>query len=375
MSSPAAVAVESRLYDALAILRVVVLLNAIGLNVYRRDNFDHPTAAVVCVGVMVLWTGVAIAAYRRPRFRTALLLVVDLALAVGLILITPEVKGADFRATIPGAWIIGALLAWSAHYRWLGGAVAGTVLALADVARRQDLHQSDYGNAFLLVLAGTIVGFLCGSLQRMATEREVAERAAAMATERLRLARVVHDGVLQTLSLVQRRGREWGGEAARLGELAGEQERELRRLVQAQQAHPLTDDVVDLTAAVAELERLPGVTVSTSGVPVELPASVAGELLAAVRACLDNVRRHVGEDARAWVLLQAGPDQVEVSVRDEGPGIPAGRLEDAVAAGRLGVSGSIRGRIEDLGGTAELTTGSFGTEWELVVPRTSRVGP
>jgi signal transduction histidine kinase len=61
-----------------------------------------------------------------------------------------------------------------------------------------------------------------------------------------------------------------------------------------------------------------------------------------------------------------------VSVRDEGPGIPAGRLDAAAADGRLGVTESIRGRIKDLGGHAELTTGSYGTEWELTVPRGER---
>jgi signal transduction histidine kinase len=59
-------------------------------------------------------------------------------------------------------------------------------------------------------------------------------------------------------------------------------------------------------------------------------------------------------------------------VRDDGPGIPAGRLEEAAAQGRLGVTGSIRGRLADLGGTAVLTTGDFGTEWELLVPLGSR---
>jgi signal transduction histidine kinase len=68
------------------------------------------------------------------------------------------------------------------------------------------------------------------------------------------------------------------------------------------------------------------------------------------------------------VLLEAFDDRVVVSVRDEGPGIPEGRLEQAAAEGRLGVRESIRGRIADLGGTAELSTGSFGTEWEFVVP-------
>ncbi|MFI5426844.1 hypothetical protein [Aeromicrobium sp. UC242_57] len=60
---------------------------------------------------------------------------------------------------------------------------------------------------------------------------------------------------------------------------------------------------------------------------------------------------------------------VELSVRDDGPGIPPGRLEEAASHGRLGVAESIRGRLEALGGTAELTTGTFGTEWELVVAR------
>jgi signal transduction histidine kinase len=117
------------------------------------------------------------------------------------------------------------------------------------------------------------------------------------------------------------------------------------------------------------LEARPGVDVVTAG-KVELPAAVATELTAVVAACLDNVARHVGSDARAWVLLEGFPDRVAISVRDEGPGIPEGRLERAEADGRLGVSQSIRGRIADLGGTATLTTGADGTEWELVVPRT-----
>ena len=73
---------------------------------------------------------------------------------------------------------------------------------------------------------------------------------------------------------------------------------------------------------------------------------------------------------RPGCCSQALPDSVELSVRDEGPGIPAGRLESAAAEGRLGVAESIRGRVADLGGTAELVTGSFGTEWEISVPRT-----
>ncbi len=368
-SSPAATAVESRLFRALAVLRAVVLVNTVAVSAYRADTFGRPSAAVAGLGLMVLWSGLATWAYAEPRRRTWPLLVADLGVAVALLLGTPLVKGDDVGGSLPGYWVIAPLVAWAVRYRWLGGTFAGVLLAGADLVR-QDIDTSDYGNAFLLVLGGAIVGFMCSSLYEMATEREAAERAAAVAAERARLARAVHDGVLQVLALVQRRGRELGGEAAELGRLAGEQERELRALIRAQDdaAGPRAGGTVDLAAALARLEGRGHVTVSTPGAPVELAAPVADELVAAVGACLDNVRRHVGEDAPAWVLLQALPDRVEVCVRDAGPGIPAGRLVEATAQGRLGVSESIRGRLTALGGTAELVTGASGTEWELVVP-------
>lgn len=367
-SLPTARAVENQLYAVLAIVRVVLLINSVALNIYRRDNYEHPMAAVACIAVMVLWTGVAYVLYGRPACRTVTLLVFDLALAVALMLLTPLVKGEEFRATIPGFWVGAALLAWAIRFGWSGGLLAGLVLAVADLLPRELVRQSDIGNAFLLVLSGTIVGYLSGSLQTMAAERAAAERAASVAAERERLARAVHDGVLQVLALVQRRGREAGGDMAALGELAGEQERQLRQVIRTQDTVALDVGTVDLAAELARLEDIPGVTVSTPGQPVECAAGIALEVAAAVRACLDNVRVHVGDSAQAWVLLQAQPHQIEVSVRDDGPGIAAGRLEVAAEQGRLGVASSIRGRIEDLGGTAELATGTFGTEWAFTIP-------
>jgi signal transduction histidine kinase len=367
------VAVKDQLFRAMAVLRVILALNAVGLNAYRADNFRHPAAGIACVAVLVAWTAVATWAYDDPRRRTRLLLVADLAVAVGLVLVSPAVKGEGLHASVPGFWVMGALLAWAVHYRVVGGLVAGACLALADLSIRTELTQTNYGNIFLLLIGGPIVGFMCHSLQRMAAERDEAERAAAAATERARLARAVHDGVLQVLALVQRRGAELGGEAAELGRLAAQQEAALRTLIRQQDAvvaapgaHAST---ADLTAALFRLEAERRVTVAAPSLPVLLPGPVVDELVAVVRACLDNVAAHVGADAPAWVLLEALPDRVQVSVRDEGPGIADGRLAEAARDGRLGVSESIRGRIDDLGGTAHLTTGSFGTEWELSVPR------
>ncbi|MGH3360841.1 MAG: MacS family sensor histidine kinase [Nocardioides sp.] len=373
-TSPAAIAVEDGLCRALVVLRVAVLVNAVALNVFRADNFAHPRLGVVAVLAMVAWSGFAIWAYADHSRRTAPLLLADLAVALALLLASPLVKGEDMRATVPGFWVMAALLAWAVHWRWQGGLVAGAALALADVAVRDQVTQANYGNIFLLLIGGPIVGYMCQLLQQMAAQRELAERAAAAAGERARLARAVHDGVLQVLALVQRRGGEIGGDAAELGRLAGEQESALRSLIRQQDAlvDPSTSSAVDLTPALTALGRTATVSVATPSTPVLLPAPVVEEVVAVVSACLDNVARHVGASAPAWVLLEALPDRIELSVRDEGPGIPAGRLDAAAAEGRLGVSESILGRVRDLGGTASLSTGSFGTEWELTIPRRPR---
>jgi signal transduction histidine kinase len=360
------------MFRAVAVLRVLLLLNAVALNLYRRDNFQQPTAGLVLVLVMVLWTAVAIWAYADRRRRRPPLLLVDLAMAVAMIALTPWVKGAGFNATVGGYWVVGALIAWAVHWRLVGGAIAAIAICSADLLTRQDVDQTNYGNVFLLLIGGLVVGYLVDLLQRLAVARDVAERETAVAGERARLARAVHDGVLQVLALAQRRGAEAGGDPE-LGRLAGEQEVALRSLIRQQDAlsTPGDDADVDLGPLLEALTllRSPRVSVATPGTPVTMPSYVATEVEAAVRACLDNVARHVGEDAPAWVLVEDLGDRVVVSIRDEGPGIPEGRLGEAERQGRLGVSGSIRGRVADLGGTVELTTGPSGTEWELTVPR------
>lgn len=373
-SAPAAVAVEDRLFRALAVLRVVITLNAVGLNIFRRDNFDHPNWAVVVVLCMLAWTGFAIWAYAERSRRVPALLIADLATAVAALLLTPLVKGEGFNATIPGYWVMVVVLAWALHWRWVGGLLAAAAITASDVSIRSDFSQTNYGNLFLLMIGGPIVGYMSEQLQRTAVERDRAERAAAAAEERARLARVVHDGVLQVLALVQRRGAEIGGDTAELGRLAGDQEVALRSLIKRHDAafREVPESVtVDLAEQLDLLEghRPPQVNVATPGTSVVVPAHVGSELLAVVRACIDNVARHVGESASAWVLLEDLGDSVVVTVRDDGPGIPSGRLEEAASDGRLGVSESIQGRMRDLGGTADLSTGSFGTEWELTVPR------
>jgi signal transduction histidine kinase len=279
------------------------------------------------------------------------------------------VKDPGYHSTIPGYWVIAAMFAWAIHWRALGGFVAAVLLSVTDVVTRHYVDETVYGNLFLLLIGGPIVGLMADSLMRSAARTAVADRAAAAAAERTRLARVVHDGVLQVLALVQRRGPELGPDGSELGRLAAEQEQALRALIRQQDAVGPTPGVVDLVGELSALERRAGVSVAAPSSGVLLEKAAADEVVAVVSSCLDNVVAHVGPSAPAWVLLEATPEELLVTVRDEGPGIPPGRLEEAEREGRLGVASCIRGRVSELGGTATLTTGSYGTEWELSFPR------
>ena len=133
---------------------------------------------------------------------------------------------------------------------------------------------------------------------------------------------------------------------------------------------------LDLSALLGRLAG-PRVTLSGPGEPVTLPGPVAREVVAAVGAALDNVRAHGGpgadgQGARAWILVEDEADEVIVTVRDDGPGIPEGRLEEARRAGRLGVAHSIQGRLRDVGGSVDVVSiPGQGTEVEMRVPRTA----
>ncbi|MGA8993274.1 MAG: DUF5931 domain-containing protein, partial [Nocardioidaceae bacterium] len=372
--------VHTTLFRALAVLRVVVAVYAVVLNSLRWREFERPLVAAAVVAVIVVWTVVAAWAYDASARRTLLLLVVDLGIAAATLLATPVVLSQQMldrnASTLPSFWVMVAVLAWSVLRGWVAGLTVAVLVSALDLSVRTSPTGTTWGNIFLLLLAAGVVGYSADSIRRASEARAEAERVAAVLGERARLARAVHDGVLQVLALVQRRGVELGGPAADLGRLAGEQEHALRALVQGTAmvaGAAAGDGTADLTEALTRLSS-PAVTVSAPAEPVRLPSPVATELVAAVRACLDNVARHAGPQAHAWVLLEAwgpqGAGEVVVTVRDDGVGIAAGRLAEAVEEGRLGVSGSVRGRLADLGGRAALTTApGQGTEWELTVPR------
>jgi signal transduction histidine kinase len=222
----------------------------------------------------------------------------------------------------------------------------------------------------LLLIAGGVGGYVV----RLGLQaEEAAERAArrdAAVSERERIARGIHDSVLQVLTLVSSRGQALGGEAAELGQLAAAQEAALRWLLSSDDPGDAGTELLDVRGLLEPFGAA-RVKISCPATPVLLERHAAQALSGATAEAIDNVRRHAGADVRAWVLLEDDGSQVVVSVRDEGADFPDGRLAEAALSGRLGVSHSIVGRLKDAGGSACVTSApGQGTEVELRVPRT-----
>jgi signal transduction histidine kinase len=371
-TGPASTGEPEVLWRALWVARVVLFGYAVAVNVAHRQEYQRPAVAWAVLGVLAMWTGAAPWLYARSGFRRSVLTVVEFTLAGGALLLTPWAQGSaalesDIQS-LPSFWIAAPVLAAAIQWEWRGGLLGASIEGALDLGIRSEPTGTTISNIFLLVVAGLIVGYASSLVRSSTRERAAAAAAGAATVERERLQRAVHDGVLQTLSYIQRRGAEIGGQAKELAELAGEQEEALRGLVSGVAAAAPSAELHDV-AALLHLHAGTAVSVATPGVPVPLPAHAATELVAAVRAALDNTARHaVG--ASAYVLLEDEGKDVVVSVGDDGPGIPAGRLEEAIAAGRMGVAHSIRTRLTELGGSAELTSApGAGTEWELRVPR------
>jgi signal transduction histidine kinase len=326
--------------------------------------------------VMTGWTAFIVWAYGRPAGRGRWLLAADVAVAAALVLSTKWIDTAarihGGAPTLPTIWSAGPVLACAvAGGPWAGMAAALAIASIDEIEHPQLQPQNTFFGVVLLLIAGGLIGYVVRLGVRAEQATAQATRREAAVAERERIARSMHDTVLQVLALVSSRGRALGGEAAELGRLAAEQERELRVLVLAGDgdATAAVSGMTDVRGA-AELLTAERITVSCPATAVMLPAAAAQALSSAAAAAVDNVRRHAGPDARCWVLLEDDGDAVTLTVRDDGQGLAAGRLDEAAADGRLGVSHSIIGRIRRVGGTATLTSipGS-GTEVELVVPR------
>jgi signal transduction histidine kinase/phage shock protein PspC (stress-responsive transcriptional regulator) len=186
-----------------------------------------------------------------------------------------------------------------------------------------------------------------------------AERAGRVrATERAEIAAHLHDSVLQTLALIQRRA----GNETDVVRLARAQERELRGWLFQDPGRDAGQLAERIKATAAEVEDFLGNAVEVVSVGDTAMTEAHEALVQASREAMLNASRHGG--GTVSVYLEVSDGRAEVFVKDRGPGF---ELND-VPEDRLGVRESIIGRMKRHGGTASITSTPDGTEVRLGLP-------
>ncbi|MEM7272904.1 MAG: ATP-binding protein [Actinomycetota bacterium] len=329
---------------------LVFALEVIQRNVLelKDDRVARPVVGALLIGALLGTNLVLTRFYRRDPDRLIRPgpVLAEIGVATTLLLTDVWVYGfPDHAQSVPSVWVVAAVFAVAIAGGRRAALATGFGMGLARYVGWLPYAEDDgifsltrIASWVLLVVAGWTAGYLL-------TRLEAADRSISAYRAREEVARTLHDGVLQTLAVIQRRS-----DDQQLVELARTQELELREYLFA--GAPTDADLASaLRAAARTAEERLGLRVDVVCAP-DLPAgddrSVAA-VRGAVAEALNNAAKH-GHAERVTIYAEPGDDdEVFVSVKDDGAGFDAG----AVAEGR-GLAGSIRGRIIEAGGRVEI---------------------
>ncbi|MGA6947694.1 MAG: ATP-binding protein, partial [Solirubrobacterales bacterium] len=237
---------------------------------------------------------------------------------------------------------VGVLLGAALLFLWANGSL--------EAAGKVSLAALVVTIALMLISAP----FWLAMVRRVGTERV----ARARSDERSEVAAHLHDSVLQTLALIQKRS----DDPEQVARLARRQERELREWLADDRPSRPDERLADaLRAAAAEIE-------DSHGAPIE--AIVVGDtaldertkaLVGAAREALTNAAKFASEGGPVRLYAEIDDGDARVFIDDRGPGFDP----DAIPHDRHGVRESIIGRMKRYGGRAEVRSApGDGTEVE-----------
>jgi phage shock protein PspC (stress-responsive transcriptional regulator) len=243
--------------------------------------------------------------------------------------------------------------------------VAGLALLVAGVAslarRTGGLGTVGASASAIAVVVGGLAIFAAPALGRLLRRLDDERAARIREDERARVAAHLHDSVLQSLVLIQRTA-----DPRRMSALARRQERELRAWLYGSardgESTSLHAAIDALTVAIEDDHDVRVEAVVVGDQPLD---DRSRALVAAVREAVVNAARHAGVE-RVDVFVEAEDSELTAFVRDTGCGFDP----TDVGTDRHGISESIVGRVQRLGGSAVLTSRpGAGTEVEVRVPR------
>jgi signal transduction histidine kinase len=331
-----------------------------------REAPARPWLALALVGAALLVTVVdtVLLSAAPARLLTLPVIVAEVAVAIGL-----EVgdqlayNGVAHPQSLSSAWPLAGVMTAGIAFRARGGVLAGVAIGVGRGVGRmlgpgpwtKSVTIGVVSSIVLYALAGVVAGFVTARLR-------AAERRISLAQAREEVARTLHDGVLQTLAVVQSRTGD-----ADLVRLAHDQERELREFLFGTPGAvggggDLGTRLREAAARFEDRYRGTARVVLAPDTPVVAPA-VVDALAGAVGEALANAGKHGGAGT---VTVYAEPLDRELfcSVKDDGTGFDPG----ATAEG-AGLSRSVRGRIVEVGGRVEVDgRPGRGTELRCWVP-------
>ena len=338
-----------------------------------RHDLTRPWLAILLVGLAFAVTATFTVILRTDPLgllRPAPV-IAELLVALSLVICDGWAFGADHAfstsQSLGVAWPMAAVLSAGVAFGGWAGAAAGICGGLARIGGAAANGASLTGGGrvlslastvFLYALAGGVAGYVALLLRR-------AEREISAARAREEVARTLHDGVLQTLAVVERRA-----DDPALARLAREQERELREYLFGVAGGGRANRErlgVALRAAAGRFEDTFGgraQVVLDDDLP-SLDEEEVRALAGAVLEALTNAGKHGGAQRITVYAEPAERGGVFCSVKDNGSG-----FDPSVVHEGIGLARSIRGRMADMGGSVEIDSApGRGTEVRLWLPR------
>ncbi|WP_421118397.1 sensor histidine kinase [Aquihabitans daechungensis] len=311
-----------------------------------RAQVDGPVLGIVLLGlafvVTVMTTEASIR--RRPAMFAPGAVVGELCVGASLLVLDSYVYDRDHSQSLGSAWPVAGILMAAVVGGPVGGAVAGVALGLARWLGAQLAPYTDDVSTLSLVSSGVLFAIAGGAAGAAMDRVRRAETVIAQARAREEVGRTLHDGVLQTLAVVQRRSTD-----DELVVLAREQELELRAYLAGDR--PQAEEIgAALRSAAARIERRDGLRVEVLFVDDDPPfvaPAVVDAISGAVGEALTNAHKHGGA-TRATVFVDID-DEVFCSIKDDGRG-----FDPATVAAGTGIAQSIEGRLSEVGGRAEV---------------------
>jgi signal transduction histidine kinase/phage shock protein PspC (stress-responsive transcriptional regulator) len=278
----------------------------------------------------------------------------------GLALLWSQADADEWARLVPGGLGDGQRR-WLTVARLVGGALLVVLAVLAFLVGSG--RPAQIGETVLLLTVVAIgLGLVAGPfVWRLVRQLDDERRERLLQQQKADVAAHLHDSVLQTLALIQRQA----DDPRAVLTLARAQERDLRGWLFGDAPDSEGTLRSALEQAASEVEQAHGVAVEVVAVG---DCPLDDQLAAVVRAAREamvNAAKHSGA-ASVDVFAECCPETVEVFVRDRGRGFDP----DAVPDDRLGLRGSVVGRLERHGGSARVRSApGEGTEVALTINR------